>query len=189
MSDHQLVLPKAAKVRRPIYAHAILHVRAVLDVAPEGVEAVVGGARVPLALADRAARQLAEIPPGQVQQLSLWPRTTEDGVLEERPVLFQIMPARAADAKPHLDVAGVVEAVLKEEGLLQVRIDPNTRTNLAEPFALNLWMPLEGLERQYVGRTVQVFGEWRLGSGRLVATSARRVDLEAPQRGEEKHAS
>ncbi|MBB5235994.1 hypothetical protein [Deinococcus budaensis] len=195
MSDHhQLVLtpePRSAKARRPVYAHAILHVRATLEVTPEGVEAVVSGVRLPLALADRAARQLAEAPPvpGQMQQLSLWPRTTEDGVLEERPVLFQIMPAKAADAKPQLDVAGVVEAVLKDEGLLRVRIDPNARTNLTQPFSLHLWTPLEGLERQYVGRTVQVFGEWRSGSGRLVVSSTRRTDLASARQTEEQQAS
>lgn len=183
MSDHrQLVLtsePRSAKARRPVYAHAILHVRAALDVTPAGVVAVVDDVRVPLALAERVVGQLAETPPvpGQVYQLSLWPRTTQDGVLEERPVLFQVMPAKAADAKHRLDVAGTVGAVLKEEGLLVVRIDPNTRTNLTQPFALHLWTPLEGLERQYVGRTVQVYGEWRPRSGRLVVTSARHVDL------------
>lgn len=92
------------------------------------------------------------------------------------------MTAKAADAKPRLDVAGVVEAVWKEEDLLVVRIDPNARTNLAQPFTLHLWTPLEGLERQYVGRTVQVYGEWRSRSGRLVATSARHVDLESAEK-------
>lgn len=204
MSDHrQLVLtpePRSAKARRPVYAHAILHARATLDVTPAGVVAVVDGVRVPLTLAERAARQLAATPPvpGQMYQISLWPRTTQDGVLEEQPVLFQVMLAKAADTKPRLDVAGTVGAVLKEEGLLVVRIDPNTRSNLAQPFALHLWTPLEGLERQYVGRTVQVYGEWRPRSGRLVATSARQVDVESARKqgphdghgaGEEKQAS
>lgn len=94
MSDQrQLVLtpePRSVKARRPVYAHAILHVRATLDVTDTGIVAVVNDVRVPLVLAERAAQQLAETRhvPRQVYQLSLWPRTTGDGVLEERPVLF-----------------------------------------------------------------------------------------------------
>lgn len=172
--------PQKRKARNPYIVpfHAVIKMFSTVKLLDEDqAEIVLNGHRLTLPIAASQLERVRKNPqePGQTYYVWLWFRTAEGLVVDVE--LGGFSPPREDQLKEISDtkkigfqVAGRVEAVNKDEGFLTMEIKPNSVGNLQEPFFVEIWAALELLEKvQRVGRTMIISGEYRPGSGRLVA--------------------
>jgi hypothetical protein len=167
------------------YYHATLCLHGSLIVSksehPEGVKVVVGlsDIQVPVGVKRRLAALLQDKPPEGEQGIIVWPRTDKEGLLGNGTQLALYKSAGELDRKPGLHALGELVKVDKENALLHIQIHPNEgQGSLQKPFRLPLVATLELLEGlPELGSGLEVWGELKPRTGRLVVTKARAVPL------------
>lgn len=135
--------------------------------------------RVRVNVKKKLAVFLAQKPPEGEQGLILWPRTDREGRLGSGTQLALYKSVDELGREPGLHALGELVKVDKENALLQILIYPNKgQGSLHKPFRLPLVATLELLEGlPELGSGVEVWGELKPKSWRLLATCARTVIL------------
>jgi hypothetical protein len=167
------------------YYHATLCLRAPLTVAKdekrEGIKAALdlGGRQIPVVIKRRLAALLQEKPPEGEQGIIVWPRTDKEGLLGNGTQLALYKDVGELDREPGLHALGELVKVDKENALLQLQIHPNEKQgSLHKPFRLPLVANLELLEGlPELGSGLEVWGELKPRTGRVVVTKAQAVPL------------
>lgn len=148
--------------------------------------------QLPLNAWKHSRDRLRQAPPQEEQLLVLYPRTNAEGYLWRGTSLrVWYDPAEKPDREPGFHALGKLFKVDKQEALLVLGILPNPGGQLDKPFALPLVASLEVLEGlPEVGSGLEVWGELKARSGRVVVTRAEAVALppvrERPKRVGEK---
>jgi hypothetical protein len=136
-----------------------------------------GDTRVPVGVKRKLAALLGAKPPEGEQGVILWPRTDKEGRLGNGTQLALYKGVSGLGREPGLHALGELVKVDKENALLQFQIHPNTgQGSLHKPFRLPLVATLELLEG-LVGGGLEVWGELKARTGRLVVTRAEAVAL------------
>lgn len=109
----------------------------------------------------------------------LYPRTNVEGYLWRGTMLrFWYDPAEKPEREPGFHALGKLAKVDKKEALLVLQIFPNPEGQLSKPFTLPLIASLELLETlPKAGSGLEVWGELKMKSGRVVVTKAEAVAL------------
>jgi hypothetical protein len=167
------------------YYHATLCLHGSLIVTKdeklEGIKIAVGlgDTQVPVGVKSRLAALLREKPPEGEQGIIVWPRTDKEGLLGNGTQLALYKDVGELDRQPGLHALGELVKVDKENALLQIQIHPNEKQgSLNKPFRLPLVATLELLEGlPELGSGLEVWGELKPRTGRLVVTTAQPVLL------------
>lgn len=147
--------------------------------------------RLPLKVWRHKRYKLQQLPPSTEQLLVLYPRTNAQGYLWRGTTLQSWSdPTEELEREVGFHALGKLFKVDKQEALLVLGILPNPKGHLPKPFALPLVASLEVLEGLLeVGSGLEVWGELKAKSGRVVVTQAKLVALppakERPKRLEE----
>jgi hypothetical protein len=143
------------------------------------VEIAQGDTRIPIGIKRKLAALLEDKPPKGEQGVVVWPRTDRDSLLGNGTQLALYKDVRALNRDPGLHALGELVKVDKENALLQLQIHPNEgQGSLQKPFRLTLVASLEllgGLPE--LGSGLEVWGELKPRTGRLVVTRVRAVPL------------
>lgn len=164
-----------SKASRPVHFHAgIWAYSKVQLLADHKVQVELDGQNQILPIVPAQVEKVLQQPlkPDQVYGVALWFRTVDEQVTNlQLAGLFAVKPKKDGNStRPTFDIAGRLEAVDKEEGLIKLKIETNPNGKLQETFVVDIWVPLELMEKlPKVGKTVVALGEYRVGSGRLVA--------------------
>ncbi len=167
------------------YYHATLCLHGSLIVTkseqPGGVKVAVGlgDTQVPVGVKKRLAALLEDKPPEGEQGIILWPRTDKEGRLGNGTQLALYKGVGELGREPGLHALGELIKVDKENALLQLQLHPNEKQgSLQKPFRLPLVASLELLEGlPELGSGLEVWGELKPRTGRLVVTKAQAVAL------------
>jgi hypothetical protein len=167
------------------YYHATLCLHGSLIVTKDeqhgGIKAAVGlgDAYIPIGVKRRLAALLEAKPPEGEQGIIVWPRTDKEGRLGNGTQLALYKDVSELDREPGLHALGELVKVDKESALLQLQIHPNEKQgNLSKPFKLPLVASLELLEGlPELGSGLEVWGELKPRTGRLIITKAQTVPL------------
>lgn len=140
---------------------------------------VVGDKEFPLNVKKKLAALLEDQPPEGEQGIILWPRTDKEGLLGNGTQLALYKSVSELGREPGLHALGELVKVDKENALLQVQLHPNEKQgSLRRPFRLPLVANLELLEGlPELGSGLEVWGELKPRTGRLVVTKAQTVTL------------
>jgi hypothetical protein len=167
------------------YYHATLCLHGTLLVTKDdqrgGIKVAVGlgDTQVPTGVKRKPAAMLETKPPEGEQAIILWPRTDKEGRLGNGTQLALYKDVAELDREPGLHALGELVKMDKENALLQLQIHPNAgQGSLSKPFKLPLVASLELLEGlPELGSGLEVWGELKARTGRLVVTRARAVPL------------
>jgi len=167
------------------YYHATLCLRGLLLVTKDeqrgGIKVAVGlgDKQIPIGTKKKLAALLEDKPPEGEQAIILWPRTDKEGLLGNGTQLALYKGTGELSREPGLHALGELVKVDKENALLQLQIHPNEKQgNLHKPFKLPLVASLELLEGlPELGSGLEVWGELKPRTGRLVVTKAQAVPL------------
>jgi hypothetical protein len=167
------------------YYHATLCLHAPLIVANdekgEGIKVALdlGDRQIPVGVKRRLAALLQDKPPEGERGIIVWPRTDKEGRLGNGTQLALYKDVGELDHEPGLHALGELVKVDKENALLQLQIHPNEKQgSLSKPFKLPLVASLELLEGlPELGSGLEVWGELKPRTGRLVVTRAQAVPL------------
>jgi hypothetical protein len=167
------------------YYHATLCLRGSLVISKDeqrgGIKVAVGlgDTRVPIGVKRRLAALLEEKPPEGEQGVIVWPRTDKEGRLGTGTQLALYKDVGELGRETGLHALGELVKVDKENALLQLQIHPNEKQgSLSKPFKLPLVASLELLEGlPDLGSGLEVWGELKPRTGRLVVTRAQAVPL------------
>ena len=167
------------------YYHATLCLHGSLivtkDEQRESIKVAVGlgDTQVPVGVKKRLAVLLQEKPPEGEQGIIVWPRTDKEGLLGNGTQLALYKDVGELSREPGLHALGELVKVDKENTLLQLRIHPNEgQGSLQKPFRLPLVASLELLEGlPELGSGLEVWGELKPRTGRVVVTKAQTVPL------------
>ena len=109
----------------------------------------------------------------------MWPRTDKDGQLGSGTQLALYKGFDELGREPGLHALGELVKVDKDNALLQLQIYPNEgQGSLQKPFRLPLVASLELLEGlPELGSGLEVWGELKPRTGRVVVTKAQTVPL------------
>jgi len=140
---------------------------------------VVGDKHFPLNVKKKLAALLEDQPPEGEQGIILWPRTDKEGLLGNGTQLALYKSVSELGREPGLHALGELVKVDKENALLQLQLHPNEKQgSLRRPFRLPLVANLELLEGlPELGSGLEVWGELKPRTGRLVVTRAQAVPL------------
>jgi len=172
---------------------ASLAVRAPLLLSPSrggedvNVSMPLGSSRLPLQVWRSYRQMLRRAPPEGEQLLVLYPRTNAQGYLWRGTTLRSWSnPAEALKDEPGFHALGKLLRVDRAEARLVLLILPNPKGHLPKPFALPLVASLELLEALPEGGSgLEVWGELKARSGRVVVTRAQAVPLPPVKEGME----
>jgi hypothetical protein len=146
-----------------------------------GIKAAIGlgDTHIPIGVKRRLAALLEAKPPEGVQGIVVWPRTDKEGRLGNGTQLALYKEVGELDREPGLHALGELVKVDKDNALLQLQIHPNEKQgSLSKPFKLPLVASLELLEGlPELGSGLEVWGELKPRTGRLVVTKAQAVML------------
>jgi len=167
------------------YYHATLCLHGSLIVTKDdqrgGIKVAVGlgDRQVPVGVKKRLAALLQDKPPEGEQGIIVWPRTDKEGRLGSGTQLALYKDVGELDREPGLHALGELVKVDKENALLHLQIHPNEKQgSLNKPFRLPLVATLELLEGlPEVGSGLEVWGELKARTGRVVVTKAQAVPL------------
>ncbi len=166
------------------YCHATLCLHGSLVITKDeqrpGVKVAVGlgDAQIPIGVKRKLATLLEAKPPEGEQGIIVWPRTDKEGLLGNgtQPALYK--GVGELGRKPGLHALGELVKVDQENALLQIQIPNEKQGSLHKPFRLPLVATLEllaGLPK--LGSGLEVWGELKARTGRLVVTRAQAVAL------------
>ena len=167
------------------YYHATLCLHGSLlvtkDEKREGIKVAIGlgDIHIPVGVKRRLAALLEEKPPEGEQGIIVWPRTDKEGLLGNGTQLALYKDVGELSREPGLHALGELVKVDKENALLHLQIHPNEgQGSLQKPFRLPLVATLELLEGlPELGSGLEVWGELKVRTGRLVVTKAQVVPL------------
>jgi len=167
------------------YYHATLCLHGPLLVTRDeqrgGIKVAVGlgDTRVPIGVKRKLVTLLEDKPPEGEQAIIVWPRTDKEGLLGNGTQLALYKAVGELEREPGLHALGELVKVDKDNALLQLQIHPNEKQgNLHKPFRLSLVASLELLEGlPEIGSGLEVWGELKPRTGRLVVTKAQAVPL------------
>ncbi len=173
--------PEAAPPPEPDRAYkALVHVPALLEASPGkggrvALRTLLGGKPVSLRWTPRAqarARKLLSRASPQQLVLAFWPRTDEAGTLVPKAcTVYQVLLPQGGEGS--FRVRGRLAAIDLAEGRFSVEIRPNPKGVLRKTFSLVLQASISLLQSlPPAGTGVEVVGEFRPGSRRLVARKA-----------------
>jgi hypothetical protein len=177
-------VPESGMAHAPYY-HATLCLHGPLLVTKDDtqgrlkVEITQGDTRIPIGIKRKLAALLEDKPPEGEQGVIVWPRTDRDGLLGNGTQLALYKDVQVLNREPGLHALGELVKIDKENALLQLQIHPNEgQGSLQKPFRLPLVASLELLEGlPELGSGLEVWGELKARTGRLVVTKVRGVPL------------
>lgn len=139
----------------------------------------VGDKQIPIGVKRKLAALLEAKPPEGEQGVILWPRTDKEGLLGSGTQLALYKSIEDLGREPGLHALGELVKVDKENALVQLQIHPNKgQGSLHKPFKLPLVATLELLEGlPELGSGLEMWGELKPRTGRLVVTHAQAVQL------------
>lgn len=139
----------------------------------------VGERQVPVGTKQKIAALLKKQPPKGEQGVILWPRTDRNGILGSGTQLALYKSVSELGREPGLHALGELVKIDRDNALLQLQIHVNEKQgSLQKPYRLPLVAALELLESlPELGSGVEVWGEFKPRTGRLVATRAQAVPL------------
>ncbi len=169
------------------YYHATLCLRGSLivtkDEKREGIKVAlgIGDNQISVGVKRKLAALLMDKPPEGEQGVIVWPRTDKEGLLGNGTQLALYKGVGELSREPGLHALGELVKVDKENALLHLQIHPNAgQGSLQKPFRLPLVATLELLEGlPELGSGLEVWGELKPRTGRLVVTKAQAVQLPA----------
>ena len=136
------------------------------------------GGRLPLTAWHHHRERLRQAAPVGELDLRLYPRTDAEGYLWRGTALASWREPTDEPPERGLHALGKLLRVDLKEALLVLLILPNPKGQLTKPFALPLVASLELLESlPKVGGGLEVWGELKTRSGRVVVTRAEAVTL------------
>ena len=167
------------------YYHATLCLHGSLLVTKDehrgGIKVAVGlgDTQVTIGVKRKLAALLEANPPEGEQGVIVWPRTDKEGRLRNGTQLALYKGVGELNRESGLHALGELVKVDKENALLQLQIHPNEKQgSLHKPFKLPLVASLELLEGlPGLGSGLEVWGELKPRTGRLVLTKAQAVAL------------
>ena len=170
------------------YYHATLALRAPLLLEEDGeskrlrISIGVGKERLNLLAHQGRVAQLREAPPQGEPTLVLWPRTDQEGVLCGGTQLATWLNPGEEAHEEAFHALGELVRIDTENAMLMLKLHPNPKGQLKRSFNLPLVTSvafLEELEKVKVKlRTgLEVWGEFKPRTGRIVVTKARPVPL------------
>jgi hypothetical protein len=138
-----------------------------------------GDTLIPIGVKRKLAALLEAKPPEGDQGIILWPRTDKEGLLGNGTQLALYKGVKELNREPGLHALGELVKIDKENALLQLQIHPNEKQgSLNKPFRLPLVATLELLEGlPELGSGMEVWGELKPRTGRLVVTQSHAVSL------------
>ncbi len=142
------------------------------------LSATIAGRRLPFYLKRPHRRRLEkESFVEEEKALVLWPRTNREGVLCIGTQLVKWAAVGTLSGEHAFHALGKLTLVDFKNALLHLQIHPNAKSSLSKPFTLPLVASLALLERLPKGGGLEVWGELKPRSGRVVVTKARKVAL------------
>lgn len=167
------------------YYHATLCLHGSLivtkDEQHEGVRVAlgIGDNQISVGVKRKLAALLTAKPPEGEQGVIVWPRTDKEGLLGNGTQLALYKGVGELSREPGLHALGELVKIDKENALLHLQIHPNAgQGSLHKSFRLPLVATLELLEGlPELGTGLEVWGELKARTGRLVVTRAQAVVL------------
>lgn len=167
--------------------HADIHVASPMWVVDSGVELLIQGQRVVVAVTEEQRLKLQGHPPepDRLYRVLLWFRTVQGCVQDLE--CFGFFPLRGERAKsvgpgqPQCSVGAVLREVNRDEGFVIVEVSSNPTGAVLEPFNVQFWADPNFLNRHFkMDQTYLIHGQYDFTSGHLIATNFRSVNIGKP---------